>query len=823
MSFHRSRAFAHLLVWLVLAVIVTVGAPVLVTAQSGSPAPGGAQAIKLTVVPGFGGQAKLSHWIPVEVVVENAGPDVAGELVYDRNENNGYRTEYAVDAVVPSGSKKSFLIYVPFTDLLHSVEVRLVRGQEELAGGRGQLDVIGATDVTAGVLSDDPAALVQLGAVVLDTQKRRLTPVHFQPRQLPEHVAVLDNFDLLILDNVNSAEITEAQWRAIEGWASSGGILVFAGGPNSRKTLAGVPASLLPVEVDGTATSSLAALGAFAGKDGPSGTATISRVKAKFGATVQAAQDGQPLLVEKGLGSGHVLFFAADLTLAPMADWAGNIALWAKLASQNLPIQALTTNAVVMKGGPPMTGGLRVSSSLAYGLRNLPMLDLPSLKVLGALLLGYVLLIGPLNYLVLRRLDRRELAWLTVPLLVLLFAGSAYVFAFKGKGRDVITNSMAIVRLDPTSGVARAQTYVGVFAPSRRSYRVTLEGSALISPLAADDGGMPAPVPGGTGGSGPKGPLACRIKTGSQSTTIDFVDMRMWSMQSFMVDRGVTAPGTIDSNLHTEDDHIVGTVTNHTNLVLKDAFALSSFGYQGLGDIPPGQTVKVDLTLSVNNKGYYGGNALLNQIMSHYVGTGQGKDDREINRRRSILEGAFGWERDGRWDGDKVVVAGWVDQPIDQAVVGGKHGQDYYLAMVGAPAEVTVVSGKDVSIPYGLVQATMIDSKSNTVSRNPDGYAFSDGTMTFEFRLPAAPRRLSKLFIFMPNIQGGPAVNWKAEVYDWAKEKWVESPVDAGTIDLGDNAAFVSSGGSVRLRVTNPGGAWINIGDPMISVGGSVK
>lgn len=822
MSYRRSRIFPRLLVCLVLVAVVAAGAPIPAAAEGQPPDPG-AEAIKLTVAPGFGGQAKLSRWIPVEVVVQNSGPDVAGELVYDRVENNGYRTEYAIDAVVPQGTKKSFTMYVPFTDLLHSVEVRLVRGQEELASARGQLDVIAATDVTAGVLSDDPTALVQLGAVFLDAQKRRVTPIHLQTQQLPEQVAVLDNFDLIILDNVNSAEITEAQWQAIEGWTSSGGILVLAGGPNARKTLAGVPASLLPVEVDGSSTSSLAAFGGYVGKAAPSGTATISAVKAKAGATVQVAQGGRPLLVQKGLGSGHVLFFAADLTLDPMADWAGNIALWTKLINENLPAQAQAQAIAVLKGGPPTTGGLRVSSSLAYGLRNLPMFDLPSLNILGALLLGYVLLIGPLNYLILRRLDRRELAWVTVPLLVVLFAGSAYVFAFKGKGRDVITNSMAIVRLDPASGAARAQTYVGVFAPSRRSYRVTLEGSALVSPLAAYDGGMPAPVPSGTGGATVKGPLACRIKTTSQATTIDFVDMRMWSMQSFMVDRGVTTPGTIDSNLHTEDDHIVGTVTNQTDLVLKDAFALSNFGYQDLGDLAPGQTVQVDFPQSVNNQGFYGGNAMYNQINSHYAGPKPGIDDRELNRRRSVLEGAFGWERDGRWDGDSVVVAGWVDQPIDQAVVGGQKGQDYYLALVGAPAQVSVTNGDNVSIPYGLTRATMIDSKSNSLSQNPDGYAFSDGTMTFEFRLPVTPRRLTKMFIFMPNVQGGPAVNWKSEVYDWAKEKWVETPADAGTIDLGDNAAFISPGGAVRLKITNPGGAWINIGDPMISVGGSVK
>ena len=38
------------------------------------------------------------------------------------------------------------------------------------------------------------------------------------------------------------------------------------------------------------------------------------------------------------------------------------------------------------------------------------------------LLFGYIALIGPINYLVLRRLDRREWAWITMPILIVGFA-----------------------------------------------------------------------------------------------------------------------------------------------------------------------------------------------------------------------------------------------------------------------------------------------------------------------------------------------------------------------------------------------------------------
>ena len=60
-----------------------------------------------------------------------------------------------------------------------------------------------------------------------------------------------------------------------------------------------------------------------------------------------------------------------------------------------------------------------IAASMIQALSNLPSLEVPPAELLLAVLVGYILLIGPISYLVLRRLDRRELAWVTAPLLVL--------------------------------------------------------------------------------------------------------------------------------------------------------------------------------------------------------------------------------------------------------------------------------------------------------------------------------------------------------------------------------------------------------------------
>ena len=88
---------------------------------------------------------------------------------------------------------------------------------------------------------------------------------------------------------------------------------------------------------------------------------------------------------------------------------------------------------------------------------------------------------GPINYLVLRRLDRREWAWVTMPVLIVAFAAGAYGFGSLLRGSDLIVNEVAIVRGSPGATEGTAQIYLGVFSPSRGTYQLRVPGGALLS------------------------------------------------------------------------------------------------------------------------------------------------------------------------------------------------------------------------------------------------------------------------------------------------------------------------------------------------------
>src|SRR4029078_5679772 len=131
------------------------------------------------------------------------------------------------------------------------------------------------------------------------------------------------------------------------------------------------------------------------------------------------------------------------------------------------------------------TAGSGDDSQIVQAAAQLPNLALPPVGGLIAILVVYILLIGPINYLILKRIDRREWAWVTMPALIGAFAVGAYAFGSLLRGTNVLVNEAAIVRGAPGATEGLAQTYLGVFSPTRANYHIRFPGGALLSPPRA--------------------------------------------------------------------------------------------------------------------------------------------------------------------------------------------------------------------------------------------------------------------------------------------------------------------------------------------------
>jgi hypothetical protein len=111
----------------------------------------------------------------------------------------------------------------------------------------------------------------------------------------------------------------------------------------------------------------------------------------------------------------------------------------------------------------------------------------PRLRWILVWLAAYILMIGVVNFAVLRRLRRLEFGWISMCGLALLFAAGFYFSSASRRPKQFRLDNLAIYYLDSQSPVAAADYELRLSAPERQDVLVSVADPALItSPMTTD-------------------------------------------------------------------------------------------------------------------------------------------------------------------------------------------------------------------------------------------------------------------------------------------------------------------------------------------------
>jgi hypothetical protein len=547
-----------LLTSLLLLLLAAASAPARVAAQDQSP-------ITLDVHAGFEGAYRLGEWFPIGVSIGNDGPDLRCVLEWSFPGQLGEQIfRQVID--LPRGSRKLVTIEVFARGFARNGQLRVLDGTTPLVTQDISLDSVDEGVFLAGVVSSDPAMLNSLNSLQIAGFTSTLVR-HLDAGDLPEHTALLRGLNALFLHDLDSAALSPAQRDALGLWVSLGGQLIVSGGVGGQKTAAGL-ADLLPVQVGGalvqgdlTPLAGLAAAGAL-----PNPTAPLSPAQPRAGA--EQLPPGSGLLSRWRYGSGLVTFSAFDF--AGLRGWTGEGALWGQLLER----QSVLT--------PGYGARLSQTSLLERGVLRLPSLNLPSTAVVLAFLLAYVLVIGPINYLVLRRLRRLEWAWLSVPLVVLVFACGLYAVGVGLRGGQSQLSQAAIVQGAEGQPRAFATGFIGLFSPRRTSYTVGFPAQTLV-------GGSP-----GRFTQNEQFDPVVADEAGARSIRVlaDVV-----SVTTFVAEQMVDLPVSVQSNLVSDSMGVRGELRNTGASALEDVLIVRGNSFARLGTLAPGAQGQV----SANN------------------------------------------------------------------------------------------------------------------------------------------------------------------------------------------------------------------------------
>jgi uncharacterized membrane protein YhaH (DUF805 family) len=584
-------------------------------------------AITIEVQAGYDGSYRVSHWFPVVVTVGNDGADMQGVIEWQWPDGTGSVYQQVVD--LPRGARKQLNFAVTVDAVPRSAELILRDAQNEaIARTRVRLEPLDVGQFTVGVLSSDRSLLNSLVGMQFDNPNvSGVTVLHLDPALLPENSLALSGLEAIFLHDIASAELSPAQLAAIEDWVRAGGQLVVSGGAAAERSVPGV-AALLPVDVGSLQQGeSLLALGELAPEADTAAlaaTATLSTVSVRPGARTLADDN---LLVTRTLGDGQVVFSAFDV--GSLRAWVGEAVLWQTVIE---PLNRMEIGASYRWRG----------DNLLRNALQLPALQLPSLWVILLLILAYIVIIGPINFLVLRRLRRVELAWISTPLLVLLFMLGTYGASFLMRGTQAQLVQIALVQSAEGASRSKTTAFVGLFSPQRRSYVLGFEPRALISAGQFDGFGR----------------AAVTFRTSDSVSEVRDVLVDVSALRTFIVEQPEGSALSISSDLNRQGRLVSGTVRNASDRLLSDALLVSGNAALRLGDLAPGASVEARLNLNEGNFPNDFSNALVSS--------------EGIINRQTVLNNLFDFDRfsfggplfqgeQGLPDPDGVYLIGWSD------------------------------------------------------------------------------------------------------------------------------------------------------------------
>jgi hypothetical protein len=748
---------------------------------------------------GFDAYYQENQWVPVRLTIENHGENIAGWIEIVISGDGSAETAYTQAINLPAGARKQLTMNIFLSYFTRDLEIEFLTTDKLIASVSVRLNRLYATDRLVGVLSDHPSPYNLLAD--LDPPNGSAVIVPLEISDLPTSPASWTSLDVLIISDVDSGLLSSAQRVALQHWILKGGHLIVVGGAHWQKTTAGLIDVLPFTPGDSTTLTSLDELLAFSQSVLPleiNSPFSITSGTPTGQAQVLVSQDNSPILVRRQHGLGRIDFLALDPALEPLRSWDGILDLYRAIF---YPLAAL----------PTWSSGVINWDAARGAASTLPNLTLPSTLSITCFLGAYVLILGPLNYLILRRVKKREWGWLTIPAIVLLFSFAAILFGSLSRGNRPVLNRMAIIQAWPDTGQAAMSGVVGIYSPRPASVDVLVGEGSLVHTLPSTSG---------------VDSLDTTIQIDSAGQSIP--DLRLSAGETIpLVFAGSLPSPAISSDLVLEigSSGVVlrGSVINDSPLTFTDAALLYPGGSLAIGVFTPGQvqTISVRLTQaqyldptpassSYSYSGpyypfsgsYFG---MQDQTITDIIGSDDYYNDRADYCRYLLFTTHISNQQNpGRGSG--IYLTGWMDSfpaeitLTDQAV----RMVDTSLYIFSLPPIIQASGDIWVLSPGIFTFSSAADSAASDIAPY-NIYLYGDENYDWEFSL-AYPQRFSSVHRLEINLSAAQTSLFPAELdvylWDYLESRWVQQDIGTwGAYSVPEPARYVSTANVVQLRL----------------------
>lgn len=746
--------------------------------------------IKLGVTPGYDGEYKKTEWVPVKIAItNNSSRDIEGVVSIKATGSYESQATYYENVTIAKNTTKNVTLLVPGQGLNSQNIVIFQEGDKELArakvGGTAYSELF-----SIGILASDKST----GNFISLPNNYQLAKdiVYLSSENFYNSSLYLKGLDMIVINNYSFDNFNSEQIQSIVDWTEEGGKLVLAGGTYYNK-IADEITALSPVQVNGlTELSKLTNLEKEVNKPiNLQEPMTMSNSSVKNGRVLIEEED-VPIFVLGDAKAGKVLYVAYDIAEEPLASWSGNKELWSNILSE-FRIDYKQQNIY--------------HSDNFWQLQNasqrIPSLELPELNKIIIIFLIYMLLIGPILYFILKRKDKREKAWIIIPIFAILITIGFYQYGHLNRGSQVISHNVSYMELND-NGQGKVKAVSSIFAPKIGDYNIQYNNVDMLQSINntynrqsnTDD---------------------TWIQVNNNSANVLYKDVDFWSLKNTYIESTIQDTGSFESSLSYKDGRLTGTITNNTKYSLRDIKLVVGSSVKDIGDLAKNESANIDISYSpknsFNGSGYYQVDRLLPNNLQNNPNTYN-------NRERYILEMLNYNNNSFATD---LVVIGWTEENIIDFDIHDRKHKDYDLTLVKGSLKTISDSDGNVYLTPNNFKTQLIGNSVN-VDYFEDGYHFFPGSLFFEIDLVNIDYEIEyeKIYFHIFSRDGiilnNRIYNWQNNTYESLKEA---APNDYLTVENIDK--YLSPEGKIRLEIShNYESRSIHLGLPTISAEGRV-
>lgn len=495
---------------LVLIALSIVGRCACGDARAQSGADVSAQPQIKSVVLGFDGVYKVGYWTPVHVTIGGGAKPGQARLELIVPDGDGVQSAVIDEQPwdLPINQETTLTRYVKFgrigseiTARLRDADGNLLASSESPAGRlppaepstRELVLTVGRDAGVDGTLRDANRGRT--------AEEGRISKLVQDAARLPEVWFGYEGVDALVLttaDGKTHRDLTDKQIEAIDLWVKMGGHLILSAGREGEALFGAggrfgrfAPGTFVEV-VEESRTDDLEEYARSEQIEAAEGERRL-RLPMSLLTDTSGHIDAHesighhvPVVIRAPYGFGQIVFLAVDLDSPPISTWSGRPRLVARLLDPSLrrPDESeaqRSTGQLSHVGYRDMTGQLRGALDQFQGVTPF------AFSWIAALIVIYILLIGPIDYFVLRKLvGNMAWTWATFPVMVVGCCALAYYLAGSSRGDSVKLNQVDLVDIDVESALVRGTSWSHVYSPSTERFDLSLLPPRALS---GDSGG----------------------------------------------------------------------------------------------------------------------------------------------------------------------------------------------------------------------------------------------------------------------------------------------------------------------------------------------